>query len=408
MYLSSTTESLEMVLAGAISVSNPMYIISYNDMTSVGMTLPQSSTQGLLNGITSVQVLAPPLAATNRQVYNLTLYNNDNREVIVTVRKDVSGTKYNIIKSSLAPGATLMWSRESGWKILNGEKEGASTISREYTANATWVKPAALRAAMIVCVGAGGGGGSGRLDIAGTTRGGGGGGGGGAMTRLLLLEKDLPPSVSVVVGIGGTGGAGVTVNPSNGNNGSPGTATYFGNILNASYGGGGIGGSSITVNGGTGGSITNCTYGCSLIALQGSSGAQGGGGGNVAAGALNGAGTTAAAPGGAGGGGITIGNVAATANLAGGSVYNNGALVAGPASGTNGTLSAATFLYLSTTIGSTIGIGTSGAGGNQANPNGTNGGYGAGGGGGFGQLGPGTSGAGGNGGGGICLVLEIY
>lgn len=405
MYLSSTTESLEMVLAGAISVSNPVYVISYNDMTSTGMTLPQSSTQGLLNGITSVQVLAPPLAATNRQVYNLTLYNNDNREVIVTVRKDVSGTKYNIIKSSLAPGATLMWSRESGWRVLSGEKEGASTISREYTSDSTWTKPIGLQAAMIVCLGGGGGGGSGRLGLVNTNRGGGSGGGGGSLCQMLLLEKDLPNSVPIIIGAGGNGGAAVTT-VNNGNNGIVGGDTKFGSLLRAIGGGNGLGGTTTTVSNGVGGSLLSCSFVSLIIAINGAAGGNGGTSGSGGGSGTNG---STAAPGGGGGGGITSGNSPFTLNSTGGGLYNNSVLITGPNSGVNGTLSACTFLYKSTTLSSTIGIGTGGAGGNQANPNGTNGGYGAGGGGGFGQLDTvGTSGAGGNGGGGICLVLEIY
>ncbi len=406
MYLSSATQSLEMVLDAAVSSTNPQYIISYNDMTATGMTLPQSSTQGNLNGLTPVTVLSAPTASTNRQVYNLTLYNADIREISITIRKDISGTKYEILKSTLSPGDTLQWSRESGWKVLAGTNSGGSTISREYTSDTTWTKPAGLRAAMIICVGGGGGGGSGRLDIAGTFRGGGGGGGGGMCTRLFALADDLPSSAPIVIGTGGAGGAGVTVSGSNGNSGQKGKATLFGGLLFAEGGSGGAAGTITTSGGGSGGISAYSSFSCHLFSLPA---ANGGGGGSAGSAGSNGMGGQTGCPSGGGGGGITAGNISATASVAGGGIYNNGSLVAGPASGTNGANNVCVYLYHSTTISSTIGIGTGGAGSNATNVNGTNGGYGAGGGGGFGQLNTvGISGAGGNGGNGFCLVLEIY
>ena len=395
-----------MLLDAAVSSTNPQYIISYNDMTATGMTLPQSSTQGNLNGLTPVTVLSAPLASTNRQVYNLTLYNSDNRAVNVTVRKDVSGTKYEIVTSTLSPGDTLQWSRESGWKVLAGTNSGGSTISREYTTNATWTKPAGLKAAMIVCFGAGGGGGSGRLDVAGTTRGGGAGGGGGMLCRMFVLEKDLPASVPVVVGTGGTGGASVTVSGNNGNSGNKGGPTYFGGLVFAEGGGGGTGGTTSSVSGGSGQTSSNASFGCHIFSIAGANGANGSTTGSAGSSGTSG---TFAGAAGAGGSGITTLNVGNTISLPGGGVYNNSVAIGGPASGTNGSNNVCLYLYNSTTISSTIGLGTGGAGGNQTFPNGTNAGYGSGGGGGYGQVNTvGTSGSGGNGGNGFCLVLEIY
>lgn len=55
---------------------------------------------------------------------------------------------------------------------------GSTAVLREYTSSATWTKPAGLKYAYIVCLGAGGGGGSGRRGAVNTNRCGGDGAGG--------------------------------------------------------------------------------------------------------------------------------------------------------------------------------------------------------------------------------------
>jgi hypothetical protein len=95
---------------------------------------------------------------------------------------------------------------------------------------------------------------------------------------------------------------------------------------------------------------------------------------------------------------------------AGGGIYENGILYAGPTAGAspNGVNDKSKFLHMSTTLTSGTGIGTGGAGGYPAFKNGGTGGYGSGGGGGSGTLNGTTSGAGGTGGGGFVVVMELY
>jgi hypothetical protein len=408
MYLSATTDKIQVVLSATVTTNQLQCVASYQDVTSAGMTLPQLSNQALTNNATAVDLVGAAAASTTRQVTHINIYNSDTVAATVTVQKDVSGTDYLLTKALLQVGSTLQWSRESGWNILSNSLQ-ESVIITEFTANGTWTKPAGMKRAMIVCIGAGGAGGSGRCDNAGLNRFGGAGGGGGAVVWRQLAANDLTATVAVTIGTGGTGGTGVSTVATSGNAGTTGGDTSFGTIVIAKGGSGGTGGTSIGANGGAGGALGSCTPAHGPYSISGINGANGATGTGSAPGTAF---TASGAAGGAGGGGISNTNTNATAGGIGGGVYANGLIIAGPTSGANpnGVDNQSNFLFFSNSLTSGKGLGTGGAGGYPSLPaNAGNGGnYGAGGGGGRASLTGTLSGAGGNGGGGLCLVMEIY
>ena len=303
---------------------------------------------------------------------------------------------------------------------------GGSIIVREYTAGATWTKPAGLLYAWVVCVGAGGGaGGGGRHTNTEVT--GGGGGGAGGLTRRFLKEGDLPSSLSVSIGAGGDGGAGRDTNGS-GNGGNNGGATSFGSLVAAAGGGGGGGGSTGNSMGGAAGLVSEseprrgawfeitCNGGDSLITQLS--------GGNAPF--VNNASHQTAENGGLIGGGGGGGQVRISLGRNGGNGSwiirdhndnSGGVLSGGIAPGGHGSDGGSNIaLYLLQEFGAnpiiSKGVGVSGSGGaGNEDGNGGNGGdggdYGSGGGGG-GASWSGTSGSGGAGGGGLCIVVEFY
>jgi hypothetical protein len=407
MYLSST-DKLEIVLGSSVTTNQLEWVVSYQDITSAGMTLPQSSNQGLTNNTTTVDMVTAPAASTNRQVVHISVFNDDTTSETVIVKKDVSGTEYILVEVLLQANDTLEWSREIGWKVTSGTSQASYTFDVYNTAGLfTWTKPAGLKAAMVFVGGAGGGGGSGARLAAGNNRFGGGGAGGGAWFIQLFDANSLASTVAVTVGTGGTGAAGVTTDATNGSGGTTGGNSQFGAMI-AAGGSGGGGGSTASGAGGGGGAT-------SLFLPYSGLGASGGTSntnttataGSPGFGILSG---QTGCPGGGGGSGINSANVSATAGGAGGGVYQNGALIAGPSSGAtpNGIDNKNIFIHMSTTLTSSVGVGTGGAGGYPAFVNGGNGGFCAGGGGGSGTLNGTTSGKGGNGGTGLVIVMNIF
>ncbi len=407
MYLSASNDKIQVVLSGAVTTNQIRCVASYQDITSAGMTLPQASNQVLTNDTTAVDLVGVAAASTTRQVTHMNIYNADTVAATVTVQKDVSATDYILTKALLQAGDTLQWSRESGWNILTQSSQ-SSVLLTEFTASGTWTKRAGLKSVLVWCGGAGGGAGSGRQGIAGENRYGGGGGGGGAFVWRFLSASDLAATVTVTCGAGGTSGASQASTSSNGSAGGAGGDTSFGALVVAKGGSAGGGGSTAAGTAGAGGVTATGTPVNGPFAIPGAAGVAGATTANAAGGAgLSG---TTSGPGGGGGGGISNTNVSGVAAMTGGGINQNGVVQAGPVSGAspNGVNNKCLFFMFNTTLSTTNGPGTGGAGNNPATTTGGNGGYCAGAGGGSGTLNGTASGAGGVGGGGLCIVMEFY
>jgi hypothetical protein len=292
----------------------------------------------------------------------------------VTIEPLLNPSTYLDFPSSPSVDDTYSYSNLTWkWNGVGWRLQSARDV-QTFSSSGTWIKPTPVPSEAFVLVelwGAGGGGGSGGLSTASVVYGG-GAGGGGEYIKILIPASDLPNSVSVTIGAGGTGGANSDVNA-----GSSGGSTSFG-FLVANGGAGGPSSTSGTLLQGNGGS--------SSISFE--PGADG-----------NGSTVLSGAGGGPGG------SYAFQVGYDGGECASKstGAAAGGSGVGVNGS-NATTF-------------GNGGGGGWTAvadNTNATNGGNGAtaGGGGGGGSVKytttAGTRGAGGNGGNGYAIITSYF
>ena len=260
-----------------------------------------------------------------------------------------------------------------------------------FTSSGTWTKPVGARSVDVTCIAGGGGGSSGR--VAAGPQGGGGGAGGGYATRTGIPASTLGATETVSIGLGGAGGAGVTIINGATNIGAAGGNSSFGTWATA--GGGSFGG----VSGAAGAASARSVW----------LGGAGGTGGSNAAG--NAGSNSQISPAGGGGGGGQDGTPTLQyAGGAGGAVLGN-ALSGG--TGTAGTAGGGAGGAGSTITGSYVhGGGGGGGGGSSISTNGGSGGAGAnygGGGGGGGCCAFGfTSGAGGAGANGAIVVTTYF
>ena len=263
----------------------------------------------------------------------------------------------------------------------------------------TWTKPANAKLVNIVVISGGGGGGSGRKAGVGSQASGGGGGGGGSYSVRDIAASILGSTETVVVGSGGTGGASVTANNTNGNIGAAGGNSSFGTWIQVSGGGGA--GAATNTNGPAGaGSSARAMF-------QGGNGSAGGAGAGTLTGGSN---VNVSGAGGGAGGGLpaaaTVGFTGSTGGTCLGS-WLSGGTANGGAIGGNGA-SAPNVAAGFAASGSAGGGGGSSVTGNAGN--GGNGGLygGAGGGGGAALDNVGNSGAGGAGAQGIVIVTTYF
>ncbi len=280
-----------------------------------------------------------------------------------------------------------------------------------FTVDGTWNKPMGGKLVYAQCLGAGGGGGRPN----GPSISGGLGGGGGALAKAWIPASQLSNSISVVVGIGGTGRTATA------GFGTPGGHSMFGELFAGGGGGGGWGAAS-TAGGGGGGT-----------------GATGVSDSWLASAPVPGTTTPSTSPGaagigpsysyggeyGGGGGGWGKNGQSANGGDGGHSIYGGGGGGAGAsgsaslpsATGGSGGLPGGATGEVGTTAGAAGSNGTNGGyreggGGGGATSsaagNGGTGGVGAGGGGGGNYYNVGPSGNGGNGGRGEVIVVTYF
>lgn len=137
------------------------------------------------------------------------------------------------------------------------------------TSSGTWTKPAGLRAAHVLVLGAGGGGGYARPSASQAAVG--GGGGAGEFRQGFFLAADLGATETVTIGALGAGGNGITPTAA-----TAGGDTSFGTHITAKGGKAGGSSSSTTVLGGSaaGGAVSDAGSGGD-IGVRGSAGDRG-------------------------------------------------------------------------------------------------------------------------------------
>lgn len=325
-----------------------------------------------------------------------------NGDYLITRKIDTGAGKANINSDTawlMTIGDVVQWQYNgSVWWPLDWR---ITPTEHLFPISGNYIRPPLSVDIVLQLLAAAAGGGSGRRGAAGTVRCGGGAGQAGGYVEVVLRASLLGPpltSVPVNVGVGGNGGAAVTVDDTNGVGGAIGGDTSFGpygpNNLYVTAGGGAAGAGG-TASSGTSGTTRGAGTTPGVSAPNAS---------NI--GAANNA-TPQAAFGGCGspGAGITSANATSTgaAGGTGGVILN--ALAGGTANGGNGQSQPTDFAN-----GFTGGSG--GGGGNSSATGGTNGGNGgwpgAAGGGGGATLNGFNSGAGGMGADGAARCLTRY
>lgn len=119
--LTTTTQTLEIVLSGAVTTNELPVVVSYSDKTT---TSYNGGTQlANTNGTTPVTICAAPGASTVRDIDFITVKNADTVAASITISFDNNGTGYELVSLDLAAGDQAIYVHGSGWQVVNSDGE---------------------------------------------------------------------------------------------------------------------------------------------------------------------------------------------------------------------------------------------------------------------------------------------
>jgi hypothetical protein len=128
--LLSSTQTLELVLAQAITTSQLTYITNYVDEILSSIELGALGTKdGTSNDTTAVTITSSPTSGSVRKISGISIYNGDTVAAVITLRINDASVLKTLINILLIDGETLLYSDLRGFIILNANGELRVAIS---------------------------------------------------------------------------------------------------------------------------------------------------------------------------------------------------------------------------------------------------------------------------------------
>jgi hypothetical protein len=137
MYL-GPTEKLQLVLAGNITTTALKFNVSYYDVGVKGVKYPFFNGYGSSTNTTDADIVDVSNLRETRIIQSFTLYNTDSVASLATIKKDVAGTDYIIIKALLQSGDTLQYNEGSGWSIIKSSLQESVLFTRYRRRKPLW------------------------------------------------------------------------------------------------------------------------------------------------------------------------------------------------------------------------------------------------------------------------------
>lgn len=122
MYLTSQNTTLRLQLGNVVS-NWVDYHVSYQDITSTGMVIPQSSQTNRIQAPAAGQtiIVPAPAASTTRQVTFINVYNGTNQTIEVVVLINIGAVNSFLSVINLKAKDSITWTRENGWVTFAGQ-----------------------------------------------------------------------------------------------------------------------------------------------------------------------------------------------------------------------------------------------------------------------------------------------
>lgn len=139
MIILDPSDTLQTVLAGAITTSQAVMYAAYVDITTTAFS--PENTSALTNSTTPVALISSPAASTRRQVKYLSLYNADSAPITATLSVVDNATVRTIIRVTLQVGERLEYVDSDGFKVF----DAVGAIKQSFSqSDSGWVAPTLL------------------------------------------------------------------------------------------------------------------------------------------------------------------------------------------------------------------------------------------------------------------------
>jgi hypothetical protein len=112
-------------MSGAAATTNPDFTAAWADDT--GSAFTEGASDGVLNGTSSVTLVAAPASSTRRVIKNITIENRDTAAVTLTISYDNNGTLRTIAKVTLNVGDT--WTTDGTFDTNGSFKQTLGTVN---------------------------------------------------------------------------------------------------------------------------------------------------------------------------------------------------------------------------------------------------------------------------------------
>jgi hypothetical protein len=115
LILDNTTDSLEVLLGGAITTNQLDCTASFRETTTTTFEPRTSDTS--TNGATAVTLVSAPSASTQRVIDDVSIFNIDTVNATVTIRYNRNGTFRLLFRATLSPGEKIQYTDKNGWGV---------------------------------------------------------------------------------------------------------------------------------------------------------------------------------------------------------------------------------------------------------------------------------------------------
>jgi len=126
-----STDTLEIILAGAKNTSDMTIIVDYVDVLITDGKIVENADRQVSasNGVTAATIVSAPTSPAIRRIRGITIYNDDVVSQTVTIQLTVSGTAKKRVARAIAAGKSMIYGSDGKWSDGDGSTTGALTFS---------------------------------------------------------------------------------------------------------------------------------------------------------------------------------------------------------------------------------------------------------------------------------------